>query len=260
VTADAGLAALTADAARRVPDPPGLDQVVEEAGRQRLAAYYIYTALIAGLIGEEDLPPARWPPRLAQPMRRMGLARYAPRTVRGLDAQLNVAEQATRRRPDRRVAFEGLLVDLINRHAFGPLCGEADQVRLARPGRRDGLDMELIKDGRVVARCRARDHWELVAQHLASAARGQDSLPAVSRTSQATRWVEDTGISHAVSTTITLAVSIHPLGAAAGLGTRVIRSRIEADRQHADSFRRLGRSLDALRTQASGELRDERRR
>jgi hypothetical protein len=256
VAADSGLADLTADAARRVPDPPGLDQVVEEAGRQRLAAYYLYTALIAGLIGEDDLPPGRWPPRLAEPMRRLGLARFAPRTLRGLDAQLTVAEQATRRRPDRRVAFETLLVDLINRGAFGPLCGDADQVRLARPGRGDGLDIELVKDGRVAARCRAEDHWELVAQQLASAAQGQDSLPAVSHTSQATRWLEETGISHAVSTTVTLAVSIHPLGAAAGLGTRVIRSQIEADREHADAFRRLGQSLDALRTQASDELRD----
>jgi hypothetical protein len=255
MAAETGLADLRTELAREVPDPPGLDQVVEEAGRQRLAAYCLYSALIAGLIGDDDLRPARWPPRLAQPMRRTGLDRFAPRTPRGLDAQLTRAEQATRRRPDRRVAFDGLLVDLINRGAFGPLCGDADQVRLARPGRRDGLDLELIKDGTVVGRCRPDDHWELVAQQLASAARETDALPAASHASQASRWLRETGISHAVSTTVTLAVSIHPLGAAAGLGTRVIRSRIEADREHADALRRLGQSLDALRTQADDELR-----
>jgi hypothetical protein len=254
--ADAGLADVSEDLARRIPDPPGLDQVIEEAGRQRLAGYYLYAALIAGLIGEDDLPPARWPGRLADPMQAMGLARFAPRTLRGLDAQLSVAEQATRRRPDRRVAFDRLLIDLINRGAFGPLCGQADQVRLARPGRRNGLDLELVKGGRVAARCRSEDHWQLVAQQLASVAQGQDSLPAVSRSAEASRWLEETGISHAISTTVTLAVSIHPLGAAAGLGTRVIRSRIEADREHADAFRRLGQTLDALRAQADGELRD----
>jgi hypothetical protein len=259
VTADAGLADLAADAARQVPDPPGLDQVVEEAGRQRLAAYYLYTALIAGLIGDDDLPPERWPTRVAEPVQRMGLARFAPRTLRGLDAQLTVAEQATRRRPDRQAAFEGLLVDLINQRAFGPLCGEADQVRLARPGGADGPDLELIKDGSVVARCKPEDHWQLVARQLASAARSQDALPAVSRSAEASRWLRETGISHAVSTTVTLAVSIHPLGAAAGLGTRVIRSQIEADREHADAFRRLGQSLDALRSQACDQLREERR-
>jgi hypothetical protein len=256
MAADTGLADLAADAARRVPDPPGLDQVVEDAGRQRLAAYYLYSALIAGLIGADDLAPARWPARLAEPIRRMGLARFAPRTLRGLDAQLTVAEQATRRRPDRRVAFDGLLVDLINRGAFGPLCGQADQVRLARPGGRDGRDLELIKDGSVVARCKAEDHWELVAQQLASAARGHDSLPAVSRSAEASRWLRETGVSHAVSTTVTLAVQFYPLGAAAGLGTRVIRSRIEADRRHTDAFHRLGQALDALHAQACDELRD----
>jgi hypothetical protein len=256
VTADAGLDGLGGDLARRVPDPPGLDQVIEEAGRQRLAAYYTYSALIAGLIGDDDLAPARWPPRLAEPMRRMGLARFAPRTLRGLDAQLTAAQQATRRRPDRRAAFEGLLVDLINQRAFGPLCGAADHVRPAGPGGPDDLDLELLNDGNVVARCRAEDHWELVARQLAIAARAQDSLPAVSRSAEASRWLRETGISHAVSTTVTLAVSIHPLGAAAGLGTRVIRSQIEADREHADAFRRLGQALDALRAQACDELRD----
>ena len=259
MAADDRLAGLNAELARQVPHPPGLDQVVEEAGRERLAAYCVYSALIAGLIGDDDLAPARWPARLAQPMGRTGLTRFAPRTPRGLDAQLTVAEQATRRRPDRRVAFEGLLVELINRGAFGPLCGDADQVRLARPGRQDGLDLELIKDGSVVGRCRPEDHWELVAQQLASAARGPDSLPAASSSGQVSRWLRETGISHAVSTTVTLAVSIHPLGAAAGLGTRVIRSRIEADREHAGALRQLGETLDTLRTQAYDELAARRR-
>jgi hypothetical protein len=259
MAANAGLADLAAESARLVPGPPGLDQVVEDAGRQRLASYYLYSALIAGLIGDDDLAPARWPARLAEPMRHMGLARFAPRALRGLDAELTVAEQATRRRPDRRVAFDELLVALINKRAFGPLCGEADQVRLARPGRRDGLDLELIKDGSVVARCKAEDHWELVAQQLASAAGGHEALPAVSRSAEASRWLRETGVSHAVSTTVTLAVQFYPLGAAAGLGTRVIRSRIEADRQHTDAFHRLGETLDALRAQACDELRDLRR-
>jgi hypothetical protein len=42
------------------------------------------------------------------------------------------AQQALWRSPDRWVKFAQLLVDLINHGAFGPLCGEADRVRLAR--------------------------------------------------------------------------------------------------------------------------------
>lgn len=71
-----------------VPDPPALDEVVEDAGRQRLAAYYLYSALLAGIIRDGDLAPSRWPPRLAEPMGRLGLTEFAPRTGRGLDAQL----------------------------------------------------------------------------------------------------------------------------------------------------------------------------
>ena len=40
---------LLADARHRAPDLPSLDEVVEDAGRQRLAAFYLYSALAAGL-------------------------------------------------------------------------------------------------------------------------------------------------------------------------------------------------------------------
>jgi hypothetical protein len=66
--------------------------------------------------------------------------------------------------------------------------------------------------------------------------------------------LKETGISHAVSATITLAVAVHPLGAVAGLGTRVIRSRIESDHEEADAFHQLGNVLTTLRTQAHNEL------
>ncbi len=59
-------------------DPPGLAEVIEDAGRQRLAAYYLYSALLAGLTGTDGLAPGRWPEELAEPMRRMRLARFAP--------------------------------------------------------------------------------------------------------------------------------------------------------------------------------------
>ena len=68
--------------------------------------------------------------------------------------------------------------------------------------------------------------------------------------------LKETGISHAVSATITLAVAVHPLGAVAGLGTRVIRSRIEADHDQADALHQLGNALRTLRTQADSQLRD----
>jgi len=58
MTADLPLAGLSADARRLAPDLPGLDEVTEDAGRQRLAAYYLYSALMAGLIGPGDLAPA----------------------------------------------------------------------------------------------------------------------------------------------------------------------------------------------------------
>jgi hypothetical protein len=231
--------------------------VVEDAGRQRLAAYYLYSALLAGVIGDGDLAPSRWPARLAGPMQRLGLTTFAPRTARGLDAQLNQAEQAARRRPDRQSWFAWLLADLINRGAFGPLCGQADKVRLTRQDGRGPAVLELIKDGQVVGTCAAADHWELVAQHLA----GVHAAGPVVGTVTAPGWqsamahqLKESGIAHAVSVGATLAVQIHPLGAAAGVGTRLVRSRTRADRDEAGAFRRLGLELAALRGRAQAEL------
>jgi hypothetical protein len=94
----------------------------------------------------------------------------APRTGRALDPQLTPAEQAMRRSPDRQPEFARLLVEMINDGEFGPLCADADKVRLRDPD--DARDLELIKDNRVVGTCGVRDHWELVAQHLAGAPPG----------------------------------------------------------------------------------------
>lgn len=256
--ADFPLARLLADASRRVPDPPGLDEVIEDAGCQRLATYYLYSALLAGLIDTEDLASQWWPHKLAEPMQRMRLTRLAPRTGRGLDAQLTSAERATWRSPDRQQQFALLLVDLINNGAFGPLCGDADRVRLSHG---PGLDLELIKNGRVVGDCKVDDHWELVAQHLAGMPLGGSlattgGAPGSQRTAQVAHQLEETGISHAVSAAVTLAVSIHPLGAAAGLGTRLVRSRIQAGQNEADAFRQLTLELSTLRAEAGRELGD----
>ena len=262
MTADAGLADVRGDAARRVPGAPALGTVIEDAGRQRLAAYYLYSALIAGMIGDDSLAPARWPPGLSEPMERLGLTRLAPRTGRGLDVQLTPGEQATRRSPGRRAEYAQLVTDLINQGAFGPLCGHADCVRRAGGGDQHGPDLELLASGKVVGRCKTEDHWELVAQHLAGMTHVGDPL-AEAAGGHASSWkvarqLKESGISHAVSVTTTLAVNIHPLGAAAGLGTRLVRSRIQAGREEANAFRSLGRVLTSLRDQAYGELRKRR--
>ena len=256
---DAPLAELLADARHRVPDPPSLDEVVEDAGRQRLAAYYLYSALFAGVIGPGDLAPRRWPHELAEPIQRRNLTRFAPRTGRGLDAQLTPAEQATWRSPDRQGKFARLLIDLINKGAFGPLCGDADSVRLARAADGRGLDLELIQGQRVAGTCAVKDHWELVAQYLAglplhSQLAETANMPGAAQ--KAAHQLQETGISHAVSAGVTLAVSIHPLGAAAGLGTRLVRSRIQAGRDEADALRGLGEELRTLRAGADRELGD----
>jgi hypothetical protein len=256
--ADSPLARLLADARRRVPDPPGLDEVIEDAGRQRLATYYLYSALLAGLMETEDLSSERWPHELSEPMGRMRLTRLAPRTGRGLDAQLTAAERATWRSPDRRQQFARLLVDLINNGAFGPLCGAADRVRLSHG---PGLRLELIRGGRVAGDCKVEDHWELVAQHLAGMPLSGSLAvaggpPGSERGAQVAHQLEETGISHAVSAAVTLAVSVHPLGAAAGLGTRLVRSRIQAGDDEAGAFRQSGQELSALRADADRELRD----
>jgi len=258
MVASLSLAELRESAFERVPDPPALDQVVEDAGRQRMAAYYLYSAIIAGVIDNDDLAPAQWPAKLAEPMQRMGLTRLAPRTTRGLDAQLMSAEQATRQSPDRQSDFARLLVDQINRGVFGPLCGAADSVRLATAGPQSGQDLELIKDNTVVGTCKVQDHWELVAQQLAGAplldqaaqAEGSGGLQ-----SRLESQLKETGISHAVSWGTTLAVNIHPLGAAAGYGTRLVRSRIRTGRDEAGTLHGFGSDLRTLRT-ADGELAD----
>jgi hypothetical protein len=256
---DASLAELLADTRQRAPDPPSLDEVVEDTGRQRLAAYYLYSALFADVIDPGDLAPSQWPHQLAEPMQRLNLTRLAPRTVRGLDVQLTAAEQDRWRSPDRQVKFAQFLVDLINQGAFGPLCGDADRVRLARPDDGRGLDLELIQDGRIVGTCAVKDHWELVAQYLA----GMPLHGQLAETAGASRYaqkiareLEETGISHAVSAGVTLAVSVHPLGAAAGLGTRLVRSRLQAGRNEADALRSLGEELRTLRAEANRELGD----
>lgn len=191
-------------------------------------------------------------------MQRLGLIRFTPRSRRGLDAQLTAAEQATLQNPDKQLEFARLVVDLINQGAFGPLCGQADRVRLAESASSDkrGIDLELLSAGTVVARCSAQAHWELVAQYLAGVAQQYASSAGAVRPHKVSSQLKETGISHAVSATITLAVAVHPLGAAAGLGTRVIRSRIEADREQADALHQLGNVLTTLRAQADNQVSD----
>jgi hypothetical protein len=257
--AEPSLAAVRADARQRVPNPPAPEQVIEDAGRQRLAAYYLYSALLAGVLDGGDLAPGHWPPRVTEPMQRLGLTRLAPRTRPGLDAQLTPAEQKSLRSHDRRSEFAQFVVDLINQGAFGPLCGDADSVRLFEPAGGQGRDLELIKDGRVVGACKVIDHWELVAQHLAGApvlteeAQAQTSPTAAQRVG---RQLRETGISHAVSLGTDIAVNIHPLGAAVGLGTRLVRARLRADQDAAGTLRDLGQDLATLRDQANDELAD----
>lgn len=258
IAADASLGELNADAGSRVSHLPGLESVIEDAGRQRLAAYYLYGALIAGVIDDDMREPSRWPAQLADPMRRLGLGRLAPRTERGLDAELTPAEQAARRSAGRQYEFGQLVVDLINQGAFGPVCGNADGVRLARASDREAFDLELLAGEEVVGKCKAADHWELVAQQLASMPHGDDPLADRSNeyafASKIARRLEETGISHAVSRTTDLAVGVYPLGTTIGIGTRLVRSRLRTGRQQADALRRLGQALRSVRAQADGEV------
>jgi hypothetical protein len=258
MTAEKRLAGLRADVCHRAADPPGLGELIEGTGRQRLAAYYLYSAMLAGVIGT-DLAPSRWPPELAEPVQRLGLTRFAPRTLRALDAQLTPAEQATRRSPGRQLEFAQLLVDLINRGALGPLFGDADRVRLAGPGDGRGPELELIKGSRVVGACPVEDQWELVAQHLAGAPLGGPLAEAGGIRGPAStvgRRLADHAIPEAVSAGVSLAFHLHPLGTVAGLGTRLLRARIQSGRNQADAFRRLGDDLRTLRARADGELDD----
>jgi hypothetical protein len=254
---EGSLAALCDEARRRVRRPPEFSELIEDAGRQRFATYYLYSALLAGVMdGDDDLEPARWPAKLAEPMQRLGLSGWAPRTRRGLDAQLTPAERASLRSHDRKSEFAHLLVDLINHGAFGPLCGRAGSVRLAAQ-RQPGGDLELIKDDQVVGSCEVVDHWELVAQHLAGApllgAAAEAETPRAAE-AVATHELKESGISHAVSLGTTLAVNIHPLGAAIGLGTRLVRARVQTDRDEAGDLRDLGQELSTLAAQAKGDL------
>lgn len=253
---EVSITALSADARHRVPSPPALGAVIEDAGRQRLAAYYLYSALLAEMIdGNDDLAPTRWPAKLAEPMQRLGLTKWAPKTPRSLDAQLTPAEQASLQKHDRGSEFARLLVDLINQGAFGPLCGNADSVRLSARGH----DLDLIKTGRVVDTCKVVDHWELVAQHLAGAPLlGSDAEAQTAEAAErsVTHQLKESGISHAVSLGTTLAVNIHPLGAALGLGTRLVRARVQADRDEASTLHDLGQELGTLAAQANRDLAD----
>jgi hypothetical protein len=254
---DVPLTALRADAERRVPDLPPIDDVIEDAGRQRMAAYYLYSALLAGVIGDADLASSRWPPELAEPMQRLGLARLAPRTARGLAAQLTQAEQATLHTEARASEFAGFLVDLINTGALGPLCGDADSVRLGGSAEDSGQVLELIKYGRVVGSCAVQAHWELIAQHLAGAPFGTTADPRARRGSgQAASWLRRAGLGHAVGAATVLAVHIHPLGAAAGLGTRLVQARLRAGRDQADALGSIERELSALRVDTASAITD----
>ena len=260
--ADTELAGLAADAPRLAPDAPALDEVIENAGQQRLAAYYLYSALISGLVGDEQLAPARWPSQLSEPMDRLGLRRFAPRSDRGLDAELTASEQALRRSSGRQSAFAELAAEFINQGAFGACSGDADSVRVVQAGDRGGFDLEMLSDGKAVGKCRAEDHWELVAQQLAAAPRGEDPLSdsdsGKAYAKKAGRWLEEHGISHGVSKATDLAVGVYPLGTTIGVGTRLVRSRIRTGREAADALHRMGEVLGRLRAEADGELSRER--
>jgi hypothetical protein len=259
MAAEASLAQLRDDAVGRAPNAPDFESVIEDAGLQRLASYYVYTAVIAGVVSDAGaLAPAGWPRQLAEPMKRMGLTRFAPRSERGLDAELTPSEQATRRSAGRQFEFAQLAADLINAGALGPLCGDADSVRVVKAGDRPGFDFEMLAGDNVVGKCKAEDHWELVGQQLASAPHGDDPLanpasgPAYAK--KAARWLKEQGISHGVARTTDLAVGFFPVGTAVGAGTRLVRSRIQTGRQEADALHRLGVVLRSLHAQAEGEL------
>jgi hypothetical protein len=258
--ADAELSELSdvaADAARRAPGASALDDVVEDAGRQRLAAYYLYSVLISGLVADGGLEPEGWPRELAERMDDLGLRRFAPRTERGFDTELTPPEQATRRSSGKEFQFAQLAADLINHGAFGPVCGDADRVRVVEASDHRGYDFELLAGENVVGRCRAEDHWEQVAQQLASAPHGDDPL-ADPESGQAFakktgRWLKEHGISTGISKTTDLAAGIYPLGTAVGVGTRLLRSRIQTGPQEADALLRLSQVLSRIRAEADGE-------
>lgn len=110
----------------------------------------------------------------------------------------------------------------------------------------------------MTGKCRVEDHWEQVAQQLASAPHGDDPL-ADSESGQAFakkagRWLKEHGISEGVSKTTDLAAGIYPLGTAVGVGTRLVRSRIRMGRQEADALHRLNAVLGRIRAEAEGAV------
>jgi hypothetical protein len=127
-------------------------------------------------------------------------------------------------------------------------------VRLSVPGQ----DLELIKDGRVTRTCKVVDHWELVAQYLAGAPLlgAAEAQTAQTAEHSVTHQLKESGISHAVSLGTTLAVNIHPLGAAIGFGTRLVRARVQAGRDEASTLRDLWQDLGTLAGQANRDLTD----
>ena len=135
--------------------------------------------------------------------------------------------------------------------------GSVLDLRAAWSGERRGLDLELIKGWHVVSACPVKDHWELVAQYLAGVPlRGPLAAAGNARGSKrpTARRLKDSGVAQAVSLGVTLAVGLNPVGTLAGLGTHLIRTRIQAGQDQADALRRLGQDLQALHAQADGEL------
>lgn len=100
------------------------------------------------MVPEDGLAPEGWPRQLAERMDELGLTLIAPRTDRGLDTELTPSEQAIRRSPGKQIEFAQLTAELINHGAFGPVCGDANSVRVVEAGDRRGYDFELLADGR----------------------------------------------------------------------------------------------------------------
>ena len=128
-------------------------------------------------------------------------------------------------------------------------------MRLADLGGGSGLVLELSRAGTSWAPARVKDHWALVAQHLAGMPLAETGS-APGSASRVARQLKETGIAHAVSAGTVLAVHVYPLGTIAAIGTRLIRARIRAGKDQADALHSLGQDLHTLRAQADGELED----
>jgi hypothetical protein len=132
-------------------------------------------------------------------------------------------------------------------------------VRLAEPSDGRDLELELIRNSRVVRTCPVRDHWELVAQHQAGAPLRMtvgDVGSAPRFQGRLAQQLKEHGISEAVSVGTSLAVGVHPIGAAAGLGTRLVRTRLRAGHDQADALRRVGDDLRTVLAQADDDVKD----